>query len=98
MKTNNSTRDLPTPAWLEHEHAIIETLERIEEARNTMQAAAEQLARLIERDPRGEWQNKWRRFMAAGGVTTGEFCRWLVDNRQIRRTKHQKYLRLIVGS
>jgi hypothetical protein len=93
-----STRNFPIPAWLKHEHAIIEALERIEQARDAMQTAAEQLTTLIEQDPRDEWQERWQRFINAGGVTVDEFCRWLVHDSQIRRTKQRKHLRLIASN
>ncbi len=79
-------------------HAVIDAFEQIETARQAMQEAERELADLIRHDPEGEWQDSWARFLADGGVTCDELCRWMVQGKQIRKdVARRHHVRLIVS-
>ena len=83
-------------ARFQHEHAILDALQRVEAARCALQQAANDLDRLIQRDPDGEWPKRWGDFLAAGGVTVDELCRWMVERQPIRAVnKQNQHLRLV---
>src|SRR5262245_41376750 len=80
-------------------HAIIDTLQQIDEARITIRTASRRLAELIRSDPDGEWQQRWKAFQSDGGISSDELCRWMVLHQRIRRTqKQRKHLRVIGGT
>jgi hypothetical protein len=86
-------------ARFEREHAIIDTLERIEAARQTLHDAARALDKLIADDPFGEWPPLWAAFQQAGGVTARELCRFMVNKQPIRVVnKHHRHLRQLGGN
>ncbi len=83
-------------ARLRHEHAILDAFERVESGRRMMQDATHQLIDLIDHDP--EWRQRWDQFLADGGITLDELCRWMVLHKAIRpMVKRQRHLRLVVN-
>jgi hypothetical protein len=78
---------------------IIQAFERLERASTQLHRSARELARLIETDPNREWPATWDRFIAAGGLTCDELCRWIVNQQQqIRPTVRRQHLRLVAGA
>jgi hypothetical protein len=80
----------------ETEHAILAAFDRVEAASQHLHRTQRELAGLIEQDPDNEWPEMWQRFLAAGGLTCDELCRWMVHQQQIRPTV-RRHLRLVAA-
>jgi hypothetical protein len=77
------------------EWAILDALDAVEAASKRLHSAQRELARLIADDPYEEWPGMWKAFLAAGGLTRDELCRWMVQQGQIRPTVQRQHLRLV---
>jgi hypothetical protein len=69
----------------------------MEAASHRLHSAARELNRLIQDDEYREWPAMWKAFLAAGGVTRVELCRWMVQQNQIRPTVCRQHLRLVAN-
>jgi hypothetical protein len=77
------------------EYAILDAFERVERMQEQLCSAERDLARLIADDEYGEWPRVWKAFLAAGGLTRDELCRWMVNQKPIRPTVQRQHLRLV---
>jgi hypothetical protein len=82
-------------AKLRHQRAMLKAFDRIEAARQAIHDAQRELFALIRNDPEGEWQDRFDKFLAAGGVMVDELARWMINGKRIRAVKRRKHLRLV---
>jgi hypothetical protein len=78
------------------EKIIFAALDQVEAARQRLQSAQRDLAKAVDQDPDGEWTRIWDEFLAAGGMTRDELCRWMVTRETVRSVAVKRsHLRLI---
>lgn len=99
LKHKNNEPFFPAHVMARHryQHAILDAMDRIDEGRRMMGTATSDLLELLKQD--AQWRQTWNEFLAAGGITADEFCRWLVRQKQIRPVaKRRDHLRLVVNA
>ena len=75
---------------------LIDTLKTIERHRAELEAAARYFEAVLDGNP--DLRQQWQEFTRGGGVSSGDFRRFL-DGKVIRYrpTRHRKHLRLVVN-
>lgn len=75
---------------------VIDTLKTIERHRAALREAASYFEAILSTNP--ELHRQWQEFTRGGGVSSGDFCRFL-DGQVVRYrpTRHCKHLRLVVN-